>query len=453
MATTDITTLIRRFAPRVYLYPNRAGLWHYEEDCYPGAVDWYIGRTRLCAPWDRSSATAVVDPHPTPTRLALHGAGQGNLYLDDQGDATTRRGTMPGDAAWPPPCYAHAVPVLQADGTPTSLMQFQYWLFYPFNGRLGSTSAGEHVGDWEYVIVEVDNRATITRVYLSCHAYDAAHWHTHGVSYAPDPADPEARHPVVYAAYHSHANYRDAGLQTRLPGGDDRTAQGPAWDTWAHLLRIEAAAPGAADNQDWVLYTGRFGQTPHNQFGDSPTGPATRGAFAGLPDGTLLREDGSADTYQLHGGAQFLIPPGWLRQPSYRPLPIVPVPGGFLRAFPAAPVDGTLLRALTDEPGTCSVVYGGARFAVVPGDAASLAGAGDAPANVVVVPDLGQIPTIPRDGTLLCGRRNPQLIYVMQDQRKRQLTDHADPQALAQYGGGALVRQVPDAALDAIPSA
>jgi hypothetical protein len=296
--------------------------------------------------WNTPNSHQRLEAHPTFAILGRYAAdNQADvLFLDDGGNDTTRAGILPGTAGWPPPCYAHVAPVLDQPG----VLEFQYWFFYTFNGDIANFvpgSWGEHVGDWEHIILRVEDMQTITQVFYSAHS--GQEWQDgQKLSFVPG-----TQHPIVYAARHSHANYIDngvAGFHMHIPVvGNDMTKMGTAWDTWHRVIRVEWSAVPTVNQQDWIRYTGRWGQTPHNSYGDSPNGPAAPGRadFRRMPSGTRLAEVSTPNTvYIIAGGVRF---------PSTQQTGAVIVPDGFIGAFPtcppACPDDGTLLQE-ADNP-------------------------------------------------------------------------------------------------------
>jgi hypothetical protein len=107
-------------------------------------------------------------------------------------------------------------------------VDLQYWFFYPYNGSIGGVIAplgfsGAHEGDWEHVTVRISDYADpkkrkIRGVFFAAHGSAEGAWM---VEQSNRPTDgsysvlPGTTHPIVYAAYHSHASNEDSGLQMR----------------------------------------------------------------------------------------------------------------------------------------------------------------------------------------------------------------------------------------------
>lgn len=101
---------------------------------------------------------------------------------------------------------------LEAAGAPTvywhatsrrgRVVAIQYWIFYVFNNFLNW-----HEGDWEQITVDVRNRKRPRFAYSSHNRGQRAEWD----ELAPG-VGRIGRHPVVYVANGSHANYFRAGF-------------------------------------------------------------------------------------------------------------------------------------------------------------------------------------------------------------------------------------------------
>jgi hypothetical protein len=134
----------------------------------------------------------------------------------------------------------------------------------------------------------------------------------------------------------------------------------------------------------WYIYDGQMATIP-----DVPA------------DGTLLREMGSEGVYVILGGAKFPIPSlDVLNAMGYGGQRIWPVPPGGLNQIPNVPRDGT--EVADRATGTTYQITGGAKF-VLPDQATrdTLVNMRQLSAGPLVVPDGGvhQIPNVPREGT------------------------------------------------------
>jgi hypothetical protein len=111
-------------------------------------------------------------------------------------------------------------------GVPDHLVSLQYWFFYPLNylptvktplktlaNPIGATLANTdyHQGDLEHVAVLLDPRTMRPRyLWMARHGNEGASfpWRSKRVQWQGD-------HPVVYAAFGSHATYPRCGIQRR----------------------------------------------------------------------------------------------------------------------------------------------------------------------------------------------------------------------------------------------
>lgn len=246
-----VTEAIQRFAPEVHLYPD--------EVYRPSSVPWYLARVRmrrhrLFLP--DQAILGVGQVNVTTLVSQQRGnehSGQGGetrFFLQIQGDEQVNRN---GDLSTAE-CYAHFRPAI--GGRPE--FDIQYWFFYPYNGDITAVLDPAHEGDWEHITVRVSpDLQRVVEVFFATHKRESR-WLRDGYQLS------QGTHPVVYSARHSHASYWTVGEQPRggiagvLP--NDRTAGGgPIWRTWERLVNVgtfEAPAPG----QEWVRYTGRWGE-------------------------------------------------------------------------------------------------------------------------------------------------------------------------------------------------
>jgi hypothetical protein len=265
----DALHAIYAFAPELRLHPD---------DKYrPTSVAWYLDRVQMRRhrPHDfdvqiLDAGTVNIDSLISQSDAGQH-SGRGNsrtnffLEIVVQTEAT-RRGRL--DVA---ECYVHFRPA------PGGIAGFdiQYWFFYAYNGDITVGADPEHEGDWEHVTVRVnDSLLWIESVFYASHATESS-WKSRPFPYTA------SGHPIAYSAYHSHANYWRTGKHSRswhhvwVP--DDHTADGgPVWHTW-NSLRVIGRHDEPMKRQQWIKYTGHWGQiaTPGApEFLSGPYGPA-----------------------------------------------------------------------------------------------------------------------------------------------------------------------------------
>lgn len=124
-----------------------------------------------------------------------------------------------------------------------------YFTFYPYNRgkEKFNTVFGNHVGDWENVVVRLDGNLQPVAVFLSAHAGgQRIEW--------PDITKQET-HPIVYAAKGSHGYYAKPGdhVYKETAVGDlvDYTSAGSAWQTWNQLATFDFDGQQSLDGNSW----------------------------------------------------------------------------------------------------------------------------------------------------------------------------------------------------------
>jgi hypothetical protein len=252
------------FAPQLRLHPD---------DRYrPTSVSWFLPRVRMRRhrPHDTDVQILKVGEVNMASLISQssggqrsgRGSGRTNFFLEIRSqESATRRGDL--DVA---ECY---VRFRRAPGGSTD-WDIQYWFFYAYNGDITTGADIEHEGDWEHVTARVtSDLRTLQRVFFASHAVESEWRDASDVSVADD-------HPVAYSAYHSHATAWSAGKQSRNWLPDDHTSNGgPYWSTWGNL-RLIGERLDPMPGQEWVRYTGRWGQfgSPGPEWLTGPWGPA-----------------------------------------------------------------------------------------------------------------------------------------------------------------------------------
>jgi hypothetical protein len=187
------------------------------------------------------------------------------LQIPNDGDEkTTRRGRLASAI-----CYAHIQPVPRQKN-----WDIIYLFFYPYNSSISKVGKFEHEGDWEHIRVRVDADGTkILKVFFAAHDKEGK-WYRHK---SLDPVKGFSKlgnHPIVYSALHSHASYPRAGKQNRRDLPDDHTERGRGpWNTWLRVGDVgDRLHP--LNGQDWLRYSGRWGEIGLWGFTTGPFGPA-----------------------------------------------------------------------------------------------------------------------------------------------------------------------------------
>jgi hypothetical protein len=190
-----------------------------------------------------------------------------------------------------------------------SVLDVFYFYFYAYNAgtsplSLPNFSFGNHVGDWEHVMIRFNTTSTPTQPTA---AWYSAHSLGQAFLFSALSLQPATSRPLVYAARGTHANYASPGPhESAFPGQSfpgillpDQTSAGPLWDptidayyfsydseTEAYTALTNPVTGAAGVSTGFLEFEGRWGdpQLPDederqvNLFGqrkytDGPTGP------------------------------------------------------------------------------------------------------------------------------------------------------------------------------------
>jgi hypothetical protein len=263
--------LAQRYAPVVRLVRQDEPC-HHGEPFQPTDVNLVLGNPDvvLRGPWDR---TNIVKIAPTAADIA---SGLVDYHLDFPGKAVT-----PGCSydEWshrlnkgsPPRTYAHVA----TDPAYPQEIALQYWFFYVFNDF-----NDKHEGDWEMIQLDFD-AATARQalgkkpalVGFSQHeTAESAQWGASKLQIV------DGTHPVVYAAFGSHANYYNSALHlgrsaAQGVGCDDTS--GPSVEQRPEVSVVPTRKTAYLRGYPWLGFEGRWGEQ-HERFYNGPTGPATK---------------------------------------------------------------------------------------------------------------------------------------------------------------------------------
>ncbi len=267
-ATADEQSLAERYAPVVRLVEQT-------EECGPGEpyepmdVDVLFDEptVALRGPWN---AADLVEIGPSADDLTQ---GRYEYHLDFPGNAlnpgcTYERWARRLTEGKDPAVYAH---VATDPGHPGRLA-LQYWLFYAFNDWNNL-----HEGDWEMIqlVFEADDAREAlsedpTSVGYSQHeGAEEAEWGDDKLELV------DGRHPVVYPAAGSHANFFEEALflgnsADQGVGCDDTT--GPSYELRPVVKTIPSDPAEARAAFPWISFEGRWGEL-QEAFFNGPTGP------------------------------------------------------------------------------------------------------------------------------------------------------------------------------------
>ncbi|CAG8959330.1 hypothetical protein HYFRA_00013100 [Hymenoscyphus fraxineus] len=203
LSRSAIEAAIQKYGPHIQIHP--------EEKYLPCSVEWFLAHCTLVD----SKNPEHKKVHPLETELP-NGPKEGTrFYLDIEdsvkpGDLPTAKAYV--NAFWKPEL---------------SFTDLQFWIFSAYNGhgtakfqslvfdkveRFGDVDLsplGEHVGDWEYVGIRIDNvTQELVGLILSAHGkniiYDKA-------AIATSFTMVEGTHPVIYSSLNGHANFPSVG--------------------------------------------------------------------------------------------------------------------------------------------------------------------------------------------------------------------------------------------------
>lgn len=149
-----------------------------------------------------------------------------------------------------------------------------FWFyFYSFNLGpfvMGLGPYGNHVGDWEHLLVRFYKGEPII-VWMSAHGGGGAYFYSHLEKYSLNP-----NHPIIFSARGTHANYVSVGTHPHdLPYNIlcDFTDRGPLWNPTKNYLAYtydgEFVYPGNNANAkhqgreiaygNWLTFSGHWG--------------------------------------------------------------------------------------------------------------------------------------------------------------------------------------------------
>ena len=302
----DERELAERYAPVVRLVEQEEECGH-GEPYEPVNVDiLFDERTvALRGPWNPVDLVKIA-----PTAADLDGLYQ--YHLDFPGNALDpgcdyeRWGRRIGEGS-EPTVYAHVV----GDPGHPGKLALQYWLFYVYNDWNNL-----HEGDWEMiqlVFEAADAREALSKEpvsvgYSQHEGGEVAAWDDEKLELV------DGRHPVVYPAAGSHANFFDealyVGSSAQQGVGCDDT-RGPHDELRPEVKTIPSQAGAAKGAFPWIGYEGRWGEL-QEAFFNGPTGLTTscsgRSRSHGLRSGetgpTAYRPAASSERARLTSSAR-----------------------------------------------------------------------------------------------------------------------------------------------------
>ncbi|KAJ4399185.1 hypothetical protein N0V91_009642 [Didymella pomorum] len=192
--------------------------------------------------------------------------------------------------------HTGAIIVVEKEQGVVDVFYFVFWA-YNYGGEVLGKNLGNHVGDWEHVMIRFKN-GTPKKVWLSQHA--------NGEAYTFRALEKNGARPVLYIAKGSHAIYaRQGNIDHTIPNFNtdlpfllvDQCKAGPAYDplftscvySYDPAARRFEALDASSPAPGWLLFNGHWGDASYpagdsrqkslvgfKKFGDGPTGPADK---------------------------------------------------------------------------------------------------------------------------------------------------------------------------------
>lgn len=335
----DVRLMIARFGPLIYLHSNEKYVLDDPEYILDHGASLSWGRVDNSHSYNSFRLTGVHS-RPTSSDTLMEDVHAVQDSIRSLPDANKYKYWLSINDAWKAGNLRRAkalVHVLPYDKYSTEL---QFWLFYPFNGpgrvKVCASSkacddnwlsqAGRHYGDWEFVSIVVSNTATqLLSVYMSRHrggetfqrwedgTYRSTSKPRNRLSiFIPPFKSMYTKHPIVFSAVSSHANYPSAGnhnyervfsknylLGTASADLFDRTDKGFAFRTYDpnRYLIISSDMPSfKVTEPKWLAFDGHWGQYEKladrikfgviptytfKEIGNGPTGPKMKIEWVG----------------------------------------------------------------------------------------------------------------------------------------------------------------------------
>ena len=241
---SDLQTLVDKYAPIIYL--------HSDERYLPCSIDW-INQNSTLADYKTSPPT-IISP---VTNMDLYNVSKKHDFKKEvEGDIVQyfERELYPGEQP------LRNVPIYALVKKQDDKVYIIYTAIFAYNGEysiLGLANAGQHPGDIEQLVVELDSDAKkILRVFYGAHSTFVRKWVK-----AEDVPKEDGRI-VAYMALHGHGMYDKEGTVFRMLGlTNDYVEKGIKW-----MPRVKVILTRDDPNFDpcemgWTTFYGRFGGT------------------------------------------------------------------------------------------------------------------------------------------------------------------------------------------------
>ncbi|KAK6342276.1 hypothetical protein TWF730_001752 [Orbilia blumenaviensis] len=243
---------------------------------------------------------------PLPVTLdnidQLNNFGGDSVYLTSIKDVATDieqawlKGVTPDASGLTDGAISAAIIINEKDANTTDVF---YFYFYNFNSGppVWNIKFGDHVGDWEHIMVRFQNGVPSALWYSQ---------HADGQAFTYDAVQKLGKRPIGYSAKGSHANYALDGNHDHtipnfnLPGAFflvDFTNKGPLWDPTlsAYYYKFDGGSStftpyNPASPVNWLYFKGKWGDQQYPK--DHPNQYILFGQarFSGGPTGPLDKE-------------------------------------------------------------------------------------------------------------------------------------------------------------------
>lgn len=293
------------YAPLLYM-PNlitrgEAGNGVGGDWAWPGNVEWYLANTQMRFHHDNcpdhqilnlgtittsnittqshQRATSWLGCSHSGTTYGSNGSGgyssENHFFLQAVYDDVTHPGVRD-PSGWK--VYTHVY------RNNIGGISIQYWFFYPYNDFIAGFN---HEADWEHITVQLNSSQQPSTLTYAAH-HDPRTWQAYQVSWY------NGTHPQVWVADGSHASYASEGeCDGAYPEGTSEscwTNLDQRWFTWSGGQGYDRGLQGGGlvnagempqtgtskrpmPGQDWLRYSGRWGENGTMDNTSGPQGP------------------------------------------------------------------------------------------------------------------------------------------------------------------------------------
>ena len=274
IADSDKLDLLKKYAPRVFLYPS--------ETFFPSSVEWgfpYLVRLFLepsdpilDIEYDRWwLVTKETLDSPSEILLFFYG----NHDLNQVPVYAYWKKHQVGESIWDSSLCAKMGSLCSDSKLQAEVVDLVYYFYYPYNlGKsILGTLWGNHVSDWEHVTVrlawsydEVNEAWSLkpALIYIAAHDFGGAYQWDSMLTVEDTGTTLGGTHPLVYAALGSHGMWKDAGehcYKNLGPLGElcDECSWGAPWDTWNFVEAYDYDNKKGLNDKGWPTWMNQVG--------------------------------------------------------------------------------------------------------------------------------------------------------------------------------------------------